>query len=151
MTYLTPNFTLEELVASDTARERGIDNTPPPEVVENLKRLAQFMETVRTVLGNSPVRITSGYRCHDLNVAVGGVANSAHLYGLACDFVCAEAGMPLAVCAKLRGTPGLAYDQLINEANQYGHRWTHIGIAAEGKEPRGEVWTVDASGTRAGL
>ena len=148
---LTDNFTLEEFTRSDMARERGIDNTPPPEVVANLRRLAEFMEKVRHILGDAPVRITSGYRCHDLNVAVGGVPNSAHLDGLACDFVCAEAGMPLAVCARLRGTPGLEFDQLINEANQYGHRWTHIGIAAEGKEPRGEVWTVDAGGTRPGL
>lgn len=148
---LTPNFTLEEFIRSDTAQERGIDNTPPPEVLANLKRLAEFMETVRAILGSAPVRITSGYRCHDLNVAVGGVPDSAHLTGRACDFVCAEAGSPLAVCSKLRGTPGLAYDQLINEANQWAQRWTHIAIAEEGKEPRGEVWTIEPGSTRRGL
>lgn len=148
---LSEHFDYGELTHSDTANERGIDNTPPAAAVENLKRLAAFLEQVRAALGNHPMHITSGYRCEALNEAVGGVVNSAHLYGLAADFVCPDAGTPLSICAKLRGTPGLEWDQLINEANSKGHRWVHIGIAEEGKTPRGEVWTVDASGTRPGL
>jgi zinc D-Ala-D-Ala carboxypeptidase len=148
---LTSHFTLEELARSDRALELGIDNTPPAEAVENLKRLAPFLEQVRALLGNHPLQITSGYRCPALNQAVGGVANSAHLFGLAADFVCPDAGTMLSICARLRGAAGLAFDQLINEANRQGHRWVHVGIAESGTAPRGEVWTVDAGGTRPGL
>ena len=37
---LSPNFSLSELVYSETAEKIGIDNTPPPEIVDNLKRVA---------------------------------------------------------------------------------------------------------------
>ncbi len=147
---LSPHFSLAELVHSDTATDRGIDNTPSASIAANLTRLAAFLEEVRAALGGHPLQITSGYRCPALNKAVGGVADSAHLFGLAADFVCPEVGMPLVICAKLRGTPGLVFDQIINETNGAA-RWVHVGIAADGREPRGEVWTVENGQTRSGL
>jgi hypothetical protein len=39
---MTPHFTLAELTASETAERNGIDNTPTPEHLENLQRLAEF-------------------------------------------------------------------------------------------------------------
>ena len=84
---LSPNFSLSELVYSETAEKNGIDNTPPPEIVENLKRLAAGLETVRALLG-APLEISSGYRCVALNEAVGGSGASQHLLGLAVDFAC---------------------------------------------------------------
>lgn len=146
---MTPHFSLEELTASDTARARGIDNTPPAATKANLQRLAEFMEEVRAILGNHPITVTSGYRSAALNAAVGGVPNSAHLSGLAMDFVCPAVGSPLVICTKLRGVPSLDFDQLIHE--KPGGKWVHIAIAEFGKAPRGEVWTIDANGTREGL
>lgn len=148
---LSAHFTLEEMIFSDTALADGIDNTPSPEIVANLTRLAMFLEEVRAALGGHPLQITSGFRCPALNEAVGGVHDSEHLFGLAADFECPAVGTPLVICARLRGTPGLDYDQLINEADGRGDRWVHIGIAAIDKAPRLEVWTIDAEGTRQGL
>ena len=73
---LSQNFSLGDLVYSETAEQCGIDNTPPPEIVENLKRLAAGLEAVRSLLG-APLEISSGYRCAALNEAVGGRSPSS--------------------------------------------------------------------------
>ncbi|MFJ2987747.1 D-Ala-D-Ala carboxypeptidase family metallohydrolase [Collimonas sp. NPDC087041] len=149
MTPLTAHFTLEEFTRSDTARSRGIANTPLPAIVANLRRLAQFAELVRLALGGAAMVISSGYRCPELNRAVGGAANSAHLVGLACDFTAPAFGTPLAICQAL-STSNLPFDQLIYE-RAGGAIWVHLGIAAEGIKPRRQVLTIDSRGTRVGL
>jgi len=118
---LSPNFTLAELTASEIAMRRGIDNTAPPEVVENLTKLASLLELVREILGN-PIHINNGYRCPELNAIVGGAPTSAHLDGRAADFVCPGFGSPHDV-AKVIAESGLQFDQLIYEGN-----WVHIAI-----------------------
>ncbi|MCW5141053.1 D-Ala-D-Ala carboxypeptidase family metallohydrolase [Burkholderia cenocepacia] len=134
---LTQNFTLEEFTGSDVARDKGIDNTAPPAIVVNLRRLADALEQARALLGSSPIKITSGYRCPALNRAVGGVPNSAHAQGLAADFVCAGFGTPVNVARRLAASD-LPFDQVINE---FG-RWVHIGLAADGAAPRRQVLTA---------
>ena len=63
--HLSEHFTLEELVASELAARHGIDNAPPIAFDVNLRHLADGLEAVRTILGNNPIHITSGYRpCH---------------------------------------------------------------------------------------
>jgi len=121
-TRLSANFTLDELVASQTAARLGIDNTPPDPVFLNLVHLAYFLEDVRTLLGH-PILISSGYRCESLNKAIGGARNSHHMRGLAVDFICPGYGDPLSVCKAIAASP-LAYDQCIHE---FG-RWVHLGI-----------------------
>ncbi|MBR1503110.1 MAG: hypothetical protein IJ618_04405, partial [Prevotella sp.] len=65
--FISPHFRLLEFTESDTARKRGIANIPPPEAVENLKRLCEgTLEPLRENLG-MPVIITSGYRTKELN------------------------------------------------------------------------------------
>ena len=83
---LSKNFSLEEMLSSDTARRCGIDNKPQSEeVVENLRALClEVLQPLRDHLGR-PVTITSGYRCKELNKRVGGVRNSQHLKGEAAD------------------------------------------------------------------
>lgn len=83
---LSKNFYLHEFTRSETADRLGISNRPLFEHVLNLSYLASRMEVVRKILDDRPISITSGYRCHQLNVAVGGSATSDHLKGLACDF-----------------------------------------------------------------
>ena len=56
---LSPHFALSELVASQEAIRRRIDNAPGPEHIENLRRLCETLEQVRTVLGK-PITINSG-------------------------------------------------------------------------------------------
>ena len=82
---LTPHFKLSEFTKSRTATARKIDNTPSEQVISNLKLLCeQVLEPLR-VHFNCPIIIGSGYRSPALNKAVGGVANSQHMTGEACD------------------------------------------------------------------
>ena len=75
---LSKNFTLEELIRSNTAERMGIDNVPKDEkVVENLRSLClEVLQPLRDYVG-APVHINSGYRCPELNMTVGGVKKSA--------------------------------------------------------------------------
>ncbi|KVE34452.1 D-Ala-D-Ala carboxypeptidase family metallohydrolase [Burkholderia sp. BDU5] len=133
---LTMHFTLEEMIASDTARRRGIDNTPSATVAANLRRTAETLERVRDLLGGRPVNVTSGYRAAALNRAVGGVPNSAHLTGLAADFTCPKFGSPLDICRAISASV-IEFDQLIQEGT-----WVHIGLAPAGAKPRRQVLTA---------
>jgi zinc D-Ala-D-Ala carboxypeptidase len=67
---VTPHFTLEELIFSNTAVRLDIDNTPDEEALKNLQILAEGLEHVRTKLNGNAIRISSGYRCLPLNRAL---------------------------------------------------------------------------------
>jgi len=142
--HLSPNFSLSRLVYSETAERSGIDNTPPPEVVENLKRLAAGLEAVQALLG-APLEISSGYRCAALNEAVGGSGASQHLQGLAADFECPAFGTPLEIARAIQSS-GLEFDQCILE---YG-RWVHLSFS---DAPRRRLLTIydEKEGYLAGL
>jgi hypothetical protein len=133
---LSPHFTLDELIAT---QHRGIDNTPPPDVAANLVKTALLLEQVRTKLG-VPVIVSSGYRCPELNKAVGGQPKSQHLTGQAADFIAPGFGSPSTVAAAIRDSQ-IPYDQLIIE---FG-RWVHISWATT---PRHQALAIDNTGTR---
>jgi hypothetical protein len=143
-TRLSRHFTLAGLTRSDTARRQGIDNRPPPELVPNLRLLAHGLDEVRRLLGHR-LRISSGYRCAELNAAVGGAHTSQHCEGLAADFDCPAFGTPLEIVAAIRRSP-IAFDQCILE---FG-RWVHVSFS---RTPRCRVLTVydDGEGYREGL
>lgn len=81
-------FTFSELFRSDTALKMGIDNMPDsPEIRDSLIKLGEtILDPIRERWG-SPIRVTSGYRCKELNKAVGGSRTSQHLVGEAADIV----------------------------------------------------------------
>lgn len=84
---LSKNFTLYELIRSATADRLHINNEPASDVITNLKTLCQqVLQPARDEYGK-PMFITSGYRCKQLNKAVGGVYNSYHLFGQAADIM----------------------------------------------------------------
>ena len=85
--FLSPHFELSEFIASRTAREHGIDNTPPAEAVENLRALCvHTLEPLRNALG-LPIIITSGYRTKELNdLLAHSSSTSQHMQGRAADF-----------------------------------------------------------------
>lgn len=121
---MSEHFALAEFLASDTARAMGIDNFPTWDIVDNLNALAFTMEQVRELLDGAPIAISSGFRCKELNYEVGGVADSAHLTGLACDFTAPSFGGVQAIIAVLRPhLIMLAVDQLIDEGS-----WVHLGL-----------------------
>lgn len=84
---LSENFTLSEFTRSEIADRQGIDNTPTGEVVANLQELCRKVLQPLRDAWRKPLRINSGYRCSALNKVVGGVANSQHVTGNACDIV----------------------------------------------------------------
>ena len=130
---LSANFSLVQLTDSETARRNGIDNTPPTEIIGNLKRLAAGLEEVQALLG-APLEISSGYRCAALNEAVGGTGNSQHVQGLAADFVCPGFGSPMDIARTIRQSK-IDFDQCILE---FG-RWVHLSFS---DAPRGRVLTI---------
>jgi zinc D-Ala-D-Ala carboxypeptidase len=148
MTVLTEHFTLEEFTDSQTAARRGINNVPPANSQErkNLLRTAETMEKVRTILDSKPVLISSGYRSPQVNAAVGGAKNSAHLSGLAVDFTCPGFGTPIHICKKLKShMEALSIDQLIHEYDT----WVHLGLTVG--PARHMALTIDSKGTRSGF
>jgi zinc D-Ala-D-Ala carboxypeptidase len=143
-TLLTPHVTLEEMLASQTAARLGIDNTPTdPVILDNLKKTAEMLEQVRTLLGSRPIIISSGYRCLAVNTAVGSSPTSAHVQGQAADFTCPGFGNPYQVCQAVAAS-NIQFDQLIFEFAS----WTHIAWATN---PRRQLLTIDNSGTRYGI
>lgn len=77
-------FTLEELCFSEQACENNIINVPSFHVVRNLELLAHKLDMVRKAYG-MPIKVTSGFRCKELNELVGGSSTSYHMCGLAAD------------------------------------------------------------------
>ena len=133
---LSLHFSLAELVASQVATRKGIDNTPAPAIVANLTRLAALLEQVRALVG-APIAISSGYRSPALNRAVGGAANSAHVLGLAADIGTAKLA-PKALALLIRQSD-IAFDPLIYEGT-----WVHIALSAG--TPRRQVLTAKFAG-----
>jgi hypothetical protein len=138
MTRLSPHFTLDELTHSEYAVRMGLDNTPTSNIIRNLTSLADRLETVRNILGDKPIVVTSAYRSPQVNAGVGGSAQSAHMLGNAADILCPTFGRPKDVVAVLRAHFNrLAYDQIILEyPDSVSGGWTHVGFATR---PRGQV------------
>jgi hypothetical protein len=135
---MTPHFSYEEAVRSETAARLGIDNTPPADIRETIRWVAHQMEDVRTFLGH-PITVTSWYRCPKLNEAVRSKPTSQHIKGEAVDFVCPAFGTPRAIVAALRRS-AIPFDQLILEyADTSGGGWTHISFT---DDPRGQVLAI---------
>jgi zinc D-Ala-D-Ala carboxypeptidase len=134
---LSRHITLAGLIRSELARRRGIDNTPPPELIDNLRMLARGLDEVRQLLGHR-LRINSGYRCAELNAAVGGASRSQHTVGLAADFECPVFGTPLDIAAAIHRS-SIEFDQCILE---FG-RWVHLSFSMT---PRRRVLTIYDTG-----
>jgi hypothetical protein len=81
---LSKNFTLHEMIKSDTALRRGLDNDPDEQQISNLTRLCEeILQPVREKFG--PTKVNSGFRHPDVNSAVGGSKTSDHCKGMAAD------------------------------------------------------------------
>jgi len=140
MNQLSTHFALEEFTTSQSAARLGLDNTPPPEVVERLKNTALGLEMVRALL-QAPLHINSGYRSPIVNKAVGGVPNSQHVTGEAADIICPGFGTPAEVVRAIVSNGSIPYDQCILEFNS----WCHISF---GPLNRHQALVIDHDGTR---
>lgn len=126
MLLITANFTLEELIASSTAKKNGLDNTPSTEEIVNLKILAnKVLQPIRNYY-NKPVKINSAFRSLEVNRLVGGSSNSHHCKGQAADITIAGITNPeLATWIK----DNLKFTQVILEFYTKGvpnSGWVHV-------------------------
>ena len=127
-------FKLSEFINSATAKRLGINNMPSFEVVDNLNRLAAYLDGIREKFGK-PILINSGYRCPMLNKAVRGAVRSQHLKGLAADLVCSDMEKLLSIIRETKG-----FDQLITEHNKGSKSyWIHVSVAPVFGKPRNQV------------
>ena len=120
-------FSIEELTESTTAQQKGIKNIPSKEQEQNLIALIEnVLDPLREAYGR-PIVVTSGFRCKELNKAVGGASNSQHMIGQAADIrtvedTKAENKKLFDLAQKLK----LPFDQLIDEHNL---DWVHISYS----------------------
>ena len=137
---LSEHFTLEELTHTD---HREFDNTPNADELANLKRLASFLEQVKTVLGGKPIMVNSAFRCKQVNDAVGSKDTSQHRIGCAADIRVPDMTPDQVVKAVMAS--GIGYDQIIREFD----RWTHISVPSHPEDkPRQQALIIDKMGTR---
>lgn len=122
-------FSMGEMMRSQTADARGINNKCNIEQAGNIQRLiAEVLDPLREAYGK-PICVTSGFRSPELNKAVGGSKTSDHMTGCAADIV----GTPNTKAENKRlfelvQRMGLSYDQLIDEK---GFRWVHVSFRSK--------------------
>ena len=116
------HFTIQELTRSATARQLGIDNTPPDSAVTALHELvAAVLDPLREAWGG-PIWVNSGYRCPELNRIVGGAPNSQHQRGEAADITVGSQDDNRRLLALIKQLD-LPVDQCIDEKDC---RWIHV-------------------------
>ena len=141
---LSRNFTLSELIKSDTAIRKGINNNPNAEQIEKLKALCEnILQPVRDHFGR--VKVTSGYRSPELCIAIGSSVNSQHARAEAADFECP--GVDNAELADWIHRE-LPYDQLILEfytPSEPNSGWIHCSWISD--TPRASyLWAYRSEG-----
>ena len=123
------NFKISELIYSDTAVSKNINNMPDINSLDCMLNLIVYcLQPIRDKL-KKPMLITSGYRNSEINKLVGGASNSQHTKGQAVDFI--VKGMTVNQVIEFIIRSGIEYDQLINEYN----KWVHISFC-QGKNRR---------------
>ena len=141
------NFSIAELAKSSSAEQLKINNNPPSIVRVHLTETITLLECIRAEwaeycerhdLGTPAIRITSGYRSPELNKAVGGVKNSAHVVGYAADLQPVNGNQD--EFEKFFATEfskmGYGFDQILIEKSKTA-RWVHVGYKrADGKQRR---------------
>jgi hypothetical protein len=127
---LSEHLTLLEFEHSDKAEELGISNLLPPHLLPSAIYVAKnLFEPVRTLLG-VPIKVTSGYRSEELNLAVRGVATSQHCKAEALDLI--PVGMAIKEAFEKIKASKLIFDQLILESSKSGATWIHVSVKATG-------------------
>lgn len=146
---LSKHFTLQEFLASQISERQGFTEQfePSPEIIKNLTYLAERLEDVRTLL-STPMYISSGFRCHDLNHFLGSKRTSSHTQGLAVDFCTLDSRTPSDIVSLIVNSD-IEYDQVIQEfynEKVVGSGWVHLSFHPE--HPRNQALIIDKKGVR---
>jgi hypothetical protein len=122
---ISKNLTLQELIHSNTAKAKGIDNSPTNEHLRNLIEIANnIFQPLRDGIGK-PIRISSGYRSEKLNKAVGGSKTSQHNKGQALDLVATTGFTNKDIFDYIK--KNLEFDQMIWEfGTDKNPDWVHV-------------------------
>ena len=130
---LSKNFTLKELVQSQTAARKGINNNPSEDQIESLQKLCEnILQPVRDNFG-MPLTVTSGFRSVQLCTAIGSSVNSQHAKGQAADFE--VFGLSNAELVKWI-SENCEFDQMILEfhnLDEPNSGWVHCSYRADGE------------------
>lgn len=142
---ITKNFHYSELIHSRTAAARGINNTPPEAIKNNLIGATKnLFQPVRDLLGQAMI-ISSGYRSPNLNRVIGGSSTSAHCCGYAIDFTAPSFGNTRKIAkflAEELPKRGIKFDQIILEFPDSPSSWIHIGWKSPTGSQRGQILTA---------
>lgn len=153
--FLTQHFSIAEFTASETATRRGILNMLPPELRDEAIETARMLEKIRDHLKHLsgreiPVHITSGYRCLELNRAIGSDDSSDHVKAMAADFRAPTFGSPTEVAKALASQVSfIGIGQLINEYPD-GNGWVHVSTRPVSKIVN-RIITITRGGTFPGV
>ena len=132
---LSKNLWLSEVIKSNTATRKGIDNSPTKLHIANLEYLAKkIFQPIREHF-ECPIFVSSGYRSKALNEAIGGSQRSFHSHGMALDLDMDNKA------SKISNTDifnfikdNLEYTELIWEfGDEDKPDWVHVAIA-KGRE-----------------
>jgi len=121
---LSPNFSLNEMVTSNTAIDNRIGNMPSSFQIDSLRHLAEnLLQPLREGIG-LPIHVNSGFRSHQLNELIGGAASSQHMKGEAADLTCDD---NTRLFSYVRDN--LEFDQLIWEmGDDFEPEWVHVSL-----------------------
>jgi hypothetical protein len=145
---ISKHLSLAEVSRSETAKRRGINNTPSGEHLENFKKLAEnVFEPIREHFG-VPIHISSGYRSKELNSAIGGSSTSQHCQGEAIDID--MDGSKGGVTNKMVFDfikDNLVFDQMIWEfGTDKNPDWVHVSYESTGKQRKQILKAVKSGG-----
>jgi len=145
---ISKHLSLAEVSRSETAKRKGINNTPSGEHLENFKKLAEnIFEPIREHFA-VPIHISSGYRSKELNAAIGGASSSQHCQGEAIDIDMdgSSSGVSNADVFKYI-KDHLNFDQLIWEfGSDSNPDWVHVSYESTGKQRKQILKAVKAGG-----
>lgn len=153
---LSEHFTLAEFTRSAKADALHIDNSLPEHLLDAAFEQAKFMEGIRSALSAKAGRdvriiISSGYRCAELNAAVGSKSTGDHPLMCACDFEAPDFGTPYQIAKALAPMVNeLGIGQLIYEGNANGGRWVHVSRRPVQKIVN-RVITISPAGKQLGI
>ena len=151
---LSKNFTLDEMLYSDTAKRKGIRNDmhDPATIVPNLKALCEnVLQPTRDHFG--PLTVSSGYSNTQLSLILGRKLTSQHRLGMASDIV--SKSVKNYDIAKWI-SENLVFDQLIYEARRRSvngpvYDWVHVSYRADGQNRKQVLFSPPGGGYRNGL
>jgi hypothetical protein len=143
---LSKHLSLAEVMRSDMAKRKGINNMPSKEHLENFKLLAEnVFEPIREHF-KVPIHISSGYRSKALNTAVKGSLSSQHCTGEAIDIDMDGTSITNAQIFNYI-KDNLIFDQMIWEfGTDKNPDWVHVSYESTGKQRKQILKAVKVNG-----